>query len=358
MALYQEYNTKNSLEKSLNSVQNRIACTPDQLIYHLKKSPVQKDKILKYYKKIKPFNSNSEEFVLTNLILTGIVRPIPNKNDSFFSKKTKKNTVALKYHFTSPFYLNIAKTFENDWDFAHNNRINKTILPFLLSSPSKQPLRRAPIECLVGQNPDVEWFFTEEDKLFSKTTKFIKKDKGFFSKAFDFLSQIFAFKQEFLVLGLEEKEFGLKFGCSIGVLGDIIYNKRENSLRIDNPMYFFKDKNVLLNRLNEYLQKSKKKLLLFSCAVLSLFFLKIYLLLSNDNNSHRGKNLFPGNEIYTNMDENLSCPICRSKIKSIVLLPCKHLSFCEDCYHRLDEKKRVCPCCKQEFNNFYKIYVV
>lgn len=360
MALYNEYNTKNSLEKSLTSVQNRLSWSPNQLINYLNKGYVQKDKILHYYKKPpKTFNSNSEEFVFTNVILAGYIKPISNKKDSFFSKKTNKSPFVLKYHFTSPFFLNARETIEKDWEFVNNNRVNKEIRPFLLGSQNKiTSFRATPIECLVRQNPDVEWFFTEDDKVYSKTSKFIKKDKGFFSKFFDIFSKIFAFKQEFVMLGVEEKEFGLKIGCSIGVLGDIIYNRKENSLRIENPIYFFKDKKILLNILKEYFQKSKKKLFLLSGAVLSLFFLKIYLLLSNENSAYRGKHLFPGNEIYTNMDENLSCPICRSKIKSIVLLPCKHLSFCEDCYHRLNEKKRVCPCCKQEFNNFYKIYVV
>lgn len=52
------------------------------------------------------------------------------------------------------------------------------------------------------------------------------------------------------------------------------------------------------------------------------------------------------------------CSICLESFKaSIVLLPCSHMCFCDDCFEKV-KKKRVssCPICRQNIEDFMDVY--
>lgn len=352
LKIYENYNQNISYKNSIKTITEKHLITPEVLQKFIVKN--KSHTLKKSYKN--PYNT--DEVIFTDFIIKGNIQSTDKTHLS--SKYNPKKPLVFRLNFKSSYYLNNKKTLEKDWDFVGNNQIHKEMINFQIGKMKSYILfQTSPILCHIYQNPDVQWLFSEEDKLFSKRSRYDEK-KGFFKKIAQIFSQIFNFQTKFSVLGVEEKEFGLTFGSVLGVLGNIIYNYKEKSLRIEKPLYFFKDKTVLVNFLEKKLYESQKKIWTLGFFGIALLSWKIYNIVKNYGEEEVNiRNYFPGNEIYTNMDENLACPNCKIKTKNIVLMPCKHLSFCEDCYHLLkDREKSCCPCCKLKFQNFFKIYIV
>jgi len=263
----------------------------------------------------------------------------------------------------SPYYSNEEKTLQNDWNFIKNHESTIEMTNFAISDAKiegslRKLLMQPPVTmCKIMKNPDVEWFFQREDKIYGQKLRNANQHKtSFFSRIIGFFTGFFSLHPNFLVLGIENKEFGLKIGSSLGVLGNVIYNYKEKSLRIEKPLFFFKDKECLIDFFKKLYSSQQQKLFLMFLGTVGLVAFKLFQMMNKED---KPKNYFPGNEIYTNMDENLTCPNCRMKTKNVVLMPCKHLSLCEDCYYLLrDREKSRCPCCKQKFYDFFKIYIV
>ena len=349
--IYQQYSIYKSLCTTLHLIEKKPVLNPASLRKFLEKN--KNNKLTKSYKN--PYNS--DETIFTNFILKGYCHV---EKPTLYSKYDAKVPLVYRLNFETPYCLNSEATFQKDLVFIKNNDINREMVNFALVD--KFPLFKSylspSVSCKIFKNPDADWIFLEEDKTFSKKRRYEMGKQGIFKKIFKIFTTIFSFHPNLIMMGLEEKEFGLKVGSSLGVLGNLIYNYKEKSLRIEKPLYFFKEKQVLIDYVKKLTFNSEKVLILLFLGASSLIALKFYQMINNENVFEK-HNFFPGNEIYTNMDENLICPKCRMKSKNIVLMPCNHLSFCEDCYYLLrDNSKSSCPCCKQKFNNFFKIYIV
>lgn len=83
-----------------------------------------------------------------------------------------------------------------------------------------------------------------------------------------------------IVVGVTERELGIKVGTSISVLGTIMYDKETGELRLKNPEYIANTKEDILNYIKSNEQILKGGALLAAAG--SLYFL--YRLLS----THRG----------------------------------------------------------------------
>ncbi|XP_031623844.1 uncharacterized protein LOC116341112 [Contarinia nasturtii] len=50
------------------------------------------------------------------------------------------------------------------------------------------------------------------------------------------------------------------------------------------------------------------------------------------------------------------CVICQDKMKSIVLLPCRHLCLCSDCFKQLRRYRKECPMCRKTYDHSIQVY--
>lgn len=50
------------------------------------------------------------------------------------------------------------------------------------------------------------------------------------------------------------------------------------------------------------------------------------------------------------------CVICQDQLKSIVLMPCRHLCLCKACYIQLKRYRHLCPVCRQPFVQTIQVY--
>lgn len=65
-------------------------------------------------------------------------------------------------------------------------------------------------------------------------------------------------------IGWMENEFGIKVGSILTAYGDIIYNSKEKSLRIDNPVYFLLEKSNIIKKMREKIFGSQVKMVLLA----------------------------------------------------------------------------------------------
>lgn len=50
------------------------------------------------------------------------------------------------------------------------------------------------------------------------------------------------------------------------------------------------------------------------------------------------------------------CVICQDQLKSIVLMPCRHLCLCKGCHTQLKRYRHACPVCRQPFVQTIQVY--
>lgn len=55
-------------------------------------------------------------------------------------------------------------------------------------------------------------------------------------------------------------------------------------------------------------------------------------------------------------DQYGPCVICQDKIKTVVLLPCRHLCLCQDCFRQLRRYRRECPMCRRVYEHSIQVY--
>ncbi|CAD5123593.1 unnamed protein product [Dimorphilus gyrociliatus] len=54
------------------------------------------------------------------------------------------------------------------------------------------------------------------------------------------------------------------------------------------------------------------------------------------------------------------CVVCKDKIKSVLIMPCKHLCLCVSCAKCLAElgpRRRICPLCRRSFKSITNVYL-
>lgn len=57
------------------------------------------------------------------------------------------------------------------------------------------------------------------------------------------------------------------------------------------------------------------------------------------------------------IDKSNLCIICQDQYRSVLLLPCRHLCLCRDCYTKLKGYGRFCPICRGTFRHNMNVYV-
>lgn len=68
------------------------------------------------------------------------------------------------------------------------------------------------------------------------------------------------------------------------------------------------------------------------------------------------KCIYPPVDDKNDVDFPNFCVICQDQMKSIVLMPCRHLCLCENCYKQLKRYRRACPVCRQPFVQTIQVY--
>ena len=163
-------------------------------------------------------------------------------------------------------------------------------------------------------------------------------------------------------LGDKYKEKGIMIGQYVVALGEFIWDKNHDEIRMERPMYLQRDKAQLIKTLQDRKIGIQRNFLINSIMLGIFGFLvirrsiKFYYnvkeKLQELKEVEKNKKLDAVGEILT---DDFKCAICLDKPKNIILKPCMHMAMCRECQKKLTTGK--CPICKGTFTDVVKIFI-
>lgn len=163
-------------------------------------------------------------------------------------------------------------------------------------------------------------------------------------------------------VGTKRVERGVMVGQFMIAFGDIVFNRYNKELRMNNPLFFLKDKEQLIYKLREQRVSHGRNmtLLLAVLIMLGIFVVKRMAkggmtLVKKYKALQQLKTMdqfFKLRNLFTN---DFRCTLCMENVRSVIFKPCLHLGVCQLCCEKMDEKK--CPICKRGIEDQIKIFV-
>ena len=160
-----------------------------------------------------------------------------------------------------------------------------------------------------------------------------------------------------MTIGWTETELGIAVGSALTVYGEVLYNNKDNTLLIDSPLFFLRDKSILLKKVRDDIINCQKwaYFLMIPATLSSVYLLKkavnYYKYLKRVKEE---ENLSIANRSQIqNLEDDYKCIVCVDQPRNVILKPCMHFSLCMKCYNSLPNN--VCPVCKKAVNAFVNV---
>lgn len=160
-------------------------------------------------------------------------------------------------------------------------------------------------------------------------------------------------------IGYIEHEIGIRNDSLLDVYGKVTYNTKKNTLQMDYPEYFLRNKNLILMRILRTI-RDKKIIIMF---LLIPFLISIWKLGSkalkwiktwNDKRQKLIRDRL--SMIKKIVIDDVQCRVCHSNINNVILLPCEHFCICKGCYlNKIEEKK--CPKCYSDIAEIIEVFL-
>lgn len=169
--------------------------------------------------------------------------------------------------------------------------------------------------------------------------------------------------EESFELSQRRIEKGILLGQQVVAFGRILYDRTNNTLRMDNPEYLLKSKSDLIS-----LMKTKSNSFYKNLIGLSLMFLLFMFLVhrrvrrlielyrerkSQQDQKMRTDKLYKISSFAT---DDFKCIKCKLLARNVIYKPCMHMLICSACFQ--DDKKinKTCPYCIEEVLETVEIY--
>lgn len=163
-------------------------------------------------------------------------------------------------------------------------------------------------------------------------------------------------------VGTKNIEKGILVGQYLVAFGEIIYDRINKELRMDNPILFLNDKMQFINQLKRKATTLNNNMLIILVAIIlsgSLFLKRVKKWLTNLATQYKKHKeltrMSKTFQISSTLSDDYKCVICTENPKNVIFRPCMHLSICKLCYDRLNEK--TCPICKQDISSYIAVYI-
>ena len=368
----------NGLQEKFKQLENSPTFLPDGLISFLKQ--IEKTGLLDHNGFTK--NESNPDEISGNVFLKGIAstrHPIKSK------LMPQLPLIYSSFHVNKIYSNNVI----NDQILSHLN--HDDILQQNLFTRGSNSLN----ECIVDEAPyfNLHGFETYNDEA-SKTTKLKKKFDVFCRVArnlnidargaarlitnkvyykslslverfivFVYLILEAIFSRQATVKGISigyiEHEMGIRNDSLLDVYGKVTYNTKKNTLQMDYPEYFLRNKNIILMRILRTI-RDKKIIIMFLFIPLLISIWKLgskalkWIKAWNDKRQKIIRDRM--NMIKKIVIDDIECRVCHSNIINLILLPCEHFCICKGCYlHRIEEKK--CPKCYSSITEIIEVFL-
>jgi Zinc finger, C3HC4 type (RING finger) len=142
----------------------------------------------------------------------------------------------------------------------------------------------------------------------------------------------------------------------------LTYNKLGDKMELSNPQNIFRS----VHELSKWVQTNIRGYDIKLCTIIACFSVFSYFVgsklmkdikikLEERHNDKLRSKLENGDKLLL---EKIECIICMKNIRSIVSLPCKHVSMCSTCHESMPgSQKDKCPICKVDINGVVRLYI-
>jgi len=372
-SLYGFLNVNNSLtedRKKLNRFYKAKSFTPYSLLEHLTSGDIGT---------LKKNPENPTEYITTSFVegLVDCTHPVT----SILNKKSK---LVYSYSYIDDLYSNDSIMSEE------RLRPFQKVKPTISEPPEFEIVdpERPNYRCIFHRSLDVDATNGTEQIAVERTFRrlsFTEKILIFLGSFAEFVAQLTttAWAYRGIKIGVIENELGIRVGGPLTVFGDVIYNMRNNTIRMDKPLYLLKDKTFVINKLKDAISgKRVEKVLLFATFAVTTGILvsRLWKRYSEykkrkqrekereigmiEGGVHELQEMEKGKEVEMkegrerkgrNLPEELRCVICNEAQRTIAADPCHHLSMCKSCFKEMPEK--ICPICKEPVREVAEVYV-
>jgi Zinc finger, C3HC4 type (RING finger) len=163
-------------------------------------------------------------------------------------------------------------------------------------------------------------------------------------------------------VGTKRVERGVMIGQFMIAFGEVVYDRFNKELRMNNPLFFLKEKEQLVYKLKERrVAHGRNMTLLFTVLVLVgvLVAKRATLALKRLAGRYRAlrqlgnlDQFFRVKDIFAN---DFRCALCMERVRSVIFKPCLHLAVCQACCEKMLERK--CPQCQKHVEEVVKVFV-
>lgn len=160
-----------------------------------------------------------------------------------------------------------------------------------------------------------------------------------------------------LKIGFTEREFGIRVNSVLTVFGDVVYNSKDKSIRIDSPLYYLQSKARGLK-----LARTKFSLSLTFAVITGIIAFGCGLVLFDRATKYyealQKKKLEKKEDKISRiktitLENGYKCMMCQTQPRNVILKPCLHFSLCKAC---LALKKDKCPVCHESVEESVDIF--
>lgn len=163
-------------------------------------------------------------------------------------------------------------------------------------------------------------------------------------------------------IGYKKIERGIKLSQFIVAFGEVYFDRKTNSLKMENPICLLNNKNQMLKKLRIKKLKLSRRLSFTFCLMTLMGFLVVKRavkgvkgLVTRMKKMKQSKKMKKLLELSEEINDDYKCIICYDLAKHIIFKPCLHMACCRNCYEKLENNK--CIICKREIEDVVTIYV-
>lgn len=163
-------------------------------------------------------------------------------------------------------------------------------------------------------------------------------------------------------IGYKKIERGIKLSQFIVAFGEVFYDRKTNTLKMENPLCLLKNKNQMLKKLRLKKVKLSRRLSFAFCLMTLMGLLVVRRavkgvkgLVRRMKKMKESKKMEKLLRLSEEINDDYKCIICYDLAKHIIFKPCLHMACCRNCYEKLENNK--CIICKREIDEVVTIYV-
>lgn len=168
--------------------------------------------------------------------------------------------------------------------------------------------------------------------------------------------------QKNVFVSVSNEEFGINFEKNICVYGDLVYNFKERTMRIDHPLKFLASPSQMIMNIKDKIWRNKIITGIFVIGTGVSFCMLYAEYFKSSKSNLKAKQVESSKALsqvkhVTTKGKDFRCETCRKRQKNMIFQPCSHLAVCKECFENNKEKYKSCSICNIKLTGAIEILI-